>query len=68
MAQVGPAAFLLLEQLLTQLHVAVDPEANVIVLARCYPHTDVEILKVGSKVPADFDKYLPYYRRHTCQT
>ena len=46
MAQVGPAAFLLFEQLLTQLHVAVDPEANVIVLARCYPHADVEILKI----------------------
>ena len=44
MLQVGPSAFLLLEQLLTELHITINPKANVIILFWCDPYTDIVVI------------------------
>jgi len=45
MLQVGPSAFLLLEQLLTELHITINPKANVIILFWCDPYTDIVVIR-----------------------
>ena len=50
MLQVGPSAFLLLEQLLTELHITINPKANVIILFWCDPYTDIVVILGRSKM------------------
>ena len=69
MLQVGPSAFLLLEQLLTELHVTINPKANVIILFWCDPYTDIVVILDRSKIiQKDKQKSFEAFRAHTAES